>query len=172
MNVEKGMEVRGPDGGLHWLKHAWSVLAFLLAGAAGLRAPHAGGRNEERETAPAGPLLVDLLSRPQAEGLANARADSTSGCGTRCGGFRRRSTGPSRRPSARSETRRSTKANSSTTRPVRRRPSSPPAAGPDRARRSGSEERAILESLSNHVAARAGLAPPPQPTLRRLGEQR
>ena len=35
----------------------------------------------------------------------------------------------------------------------------------------GSDERAILESLSNHVAARAGLAPPRQPTLRRLGEE-
>ena len=35
----------------------------------------------------------------------------------------------------------------------------------------GSEERAIMESLSNHVAARAGLAPPRQPTLQRLGEQ-
>ena len=36
----------------------------------------------------------------------------------------------------------------------------------------GSEERAILESLSNHVAARAGLAPPRQPSLRRLGDER
>ncbi len=36
----------------------------------------------------------------------------------------------------------------------------------------GSEERAILESLSNHVAARAGLAPPRQPSLQRLGEER
>ena len=35
----------------------------------------------------------------------------------------------------------------------------------------GSEERAILESLSNHVAARAGLAPPRQPSLRRLGDE-
>ena len=46
------------------------MLAFQLAGAAGLRGLHAEGRGEERETAPAGPLLVDLLSRPQAEGLA------------------------------------------------------------------------------------------------------
>ena len=35
----------------------------------------------------------------------------------------------------------------------------------------GSDERAILESLSNHVAARAGLAPPRQPKLQRLGEE-
>ena len=33
----------------------------------------------------------------------------------------------------------------------------------------GSEERAILESLSNHVAARGGIAPARQPTLQRLG---
>ena len=46
-------------------------------------------------------------------------------------------------------------------------PLRPPAAGPDRARRSGSAERAILESLSNHVAARAGLAPP---RIRRCGD--
>ena len=30
----------------------------------------------------------------------------------------------------------------------------------------GSEERAILESLSNHIAARAGLAPPRQTAMR------
>ena len=34
-----------------------------------------------------------------------------------------------------------------------------------------SEERAILESLSNHVAARGGLAPARQATLQRLGEK-
>ena len=70
LDVEKGMEVRGPGGELRWLKHPWSVLAFQLAGAAGIRALHAEGRDEERETPPAEPLLVDLLSRPQTEGLA------------------------------------------------------------------------------------------------------
>ena len=35
----------------------------------------------------------------------------------------------------------------------------------------GSDERAILESLSNHVAARSGTAPPRQPKLQRLGEE-
>ncbi len=35
----------------------------------------------------------------------------------------------------------------------------------------GSDERAVLESLSNHVAARGGLAPPRQPKLQRLGEE-
>ena len=70
LDVEKGMEVRGPGGELRWLKHPWSVLAFQIAGAAGVRALHAEDRDEERETAPAEPLLVDLLARPQAEGLA------------------------------------------------------------------------------------------------------
>ena len=70
LDVEKGMEVRGPGGELRWLKHPWSVLAFQIAGADGLRGLHAEGRDEERESAPAEPLLVDLLSRPQAEGLA------------------------------------------------------------------------------------------------------
>ena len=70
LDVEKGMEVRGPQGEPRWLKHPWSVLAFQLAGAAGVRALHAEGRDEERETPPAEPLLVDLLSRPQADGLA------------------------------------------------------------------------------------------------------
>ncbi len=46
------------------------MLAFQIAGPAGIRALHAEGRDEERETAPAEPLLVDLLARPQAEGLA------------------------------------------------------------------------------------------------------
>ena len=35
----------------------------------------------------------------------------------------------------------------------------------------GSEERAILESLSNHIAARSGIAPARQASLRQLGEE-
>ena len=70
LDVEKGMEVRDPEGNVRWLKHPWSVLAFQLVGAAGLRALHAEGKEEERETPPAEPLLVDLLSRPQSEGLS------------------------------------------------------------------------------------------------------
>jgi hypothetical protein len=70
LDVEKGMEVRGPKGEMRWLKHPWSVLAFQIAGDDGLRALHADGKAEERETPPAEPLLVDLLSRPQAEGLS------------------------------------------------------------------------------------------------------
>ena len=70
LDVEKGMEVLGPAGELRWLKHPWSVLAFQVAGADGLRLLHPDGANEERETPPAEPLLTDLLSRPQAQGLA------------------------------------------------------------------------------------------------------
>ncbi len=70
LDVEKGMEVRGPQGELRWLKHPWSVLAFQIAGAAGIRALHAEGLDEERQTPPAEPLLVHLLARPQSEGLA------------------------------------------------------------------------------------------------------
>ena len=70
LDVEKGMEVRGPNGEERWLKHPWSVLAFQIAGDKGLRALHAEDRNQERETPPAEPLLVELLSRPQAEGLS------------------------------------------------------------------------------------------------------
>ncbi len=70
LDVEKGMEVRAPGGALRWLKYPWSVLAFQLAGEEGLRALHPDSANEERETAPAEPLLAELLSRPQASGLA------------------------------------------------------------------------------------------------------
>ncbi|HET6378725.1 MAG TPA: DUF499 domain-containing protein [Methylocella sp.] len=70
LDVEKGMEVRGPEGELRWLKHPWSVLAFQIAGHDGLRVLHAESKDEERETPPAEPLLVDLLSRPQADGLS------------------------------------------------------------------------------------------------------
>ena len=70
LDVEKGMEVRGPTGEIRWLKHPWSVLAFQIAGDEGLRSLHADGQSEERETPPAEPLLTDLLARPQAQGLS------------------------------------------------------------------------------------------------------
>ncbi len=40
LDVEKGMEIRGPAGTTRWLKHPWSVLAFQIAGADGLRLLH------------------------------------------------------------------------------------------------------------------------------------
>ena len=52
------------------LKHPWSILAFQLAGADGLKLIHADGKDAERETPPAEPLVVDLLSKPQQDDLA------------------------------------------------------------------------------------------------------
>ena len=71
IDAERGIEgVRGPDGETRALRHPWSVLAFQLAGADGLRAIHADGADAERETPPAEPLLVALLERPRRRGLA------------------------------------------------------------------------------------------------------
>ena len=70
IDLEKGIETPGPDGALRMLKHPWSVLAYQLAGADGLRLIHADGNDEERDTPPAEPLLVELLSKPQEEGLS------------------------------------------------------------------------------------------------------
>ena len=70
IDLEKGVETPGVDGAVRMLRHPWSVLAFQLAGADGLRLLHADGADAERETPPAEPLLADLLSRPQQDGLA------------------------------------------------------------------------------------------------------
>ena len=69
IDVEVGVETRGPDGVTRSLRHPWSILAYQLAGVSGLRAINAGNE-DERETPPAEPLLVDLLSMPQEEGLS------------------------------------------------------------------------------------------------------
>ena len=70
IDVETGVETPGPDGKLRRLRYPWSALAWQLAGADGLRLIHAAGRDAERETPPAEPLLVELLAQPQADGLA------------------------------------------------------------------------------------------------------
>src|SRR5260370_38642018 len=64
------MQVHGPDGEIRWLKHPWSVLAFQLAGREGLRIRNGNDEEFERESAPAEPLLVDLLSVPIGQDLA------------------------------------------------------------------------------------------------------
>jgi len=61
LDVEKGMEVLSPDGKARKVKQPWSVLAWQLAGEAGLKILHAENRAEERETAPAENLLSELL---------------------------------------------------------------------------------------------------------------
>ena len=70
IDLEKGVETLGPDGAVRMLRHPWSILAFQLAGADGLRLIHAGGEDAERETPPAEPLVVELLSKPQRDGLS------------------------------------------------------------------------------------------------------
>ena len=71
IDAEKGIEdVCAPNGERRTLKHPWSVLAFQLGGADGLRAIHADDRAEERETPPAEPLLTKLLEIPGRRGLA------------------------------------------------------------------------------------------------------
>ena len=69
LDVEKGMEVRSPDGKVRRLKHPWSVLAYQIAGDDGLKLLHAEGKAEERETAPAENTLTDLLELPLKDGL-------------------------------------------------------------------------------------------------------
>ena len=69
LDVEKGMEIRDPTGATRWLKHPWSVLAFQIAGADGLRLLHAEGKDAERDSAPAENLLVELLALPGKQDL-------------------------------------------------------------------------------------------------------
>src|SRR5574341_1005843 len=69
LDVEKGMEVRSPDSKSRTLKQPWSVLAYQIAGDAGLKILHAHGKAEERESAPAENLLMELLEAPGGEGL-------------------------------------------------------------------------------------------------------
>lgn len=70
LDVEKGIEITSPDGETRWLKQPWSVLAWQIAGPRGLEILHPDGKAEERESAPAEPLLERLLRMPQEEGLA------------------------------------------------------------------------------------------------------
>lgn len=70
LDVERGMEVRAPTGEVRWLKQPWSVIAYQLAGADGLRLLHADGLDAERESAPAENLLAELLAGPGKDGPA------------------------------------------------------------------------------------------------------
>ncbi len=69
-DLEKGVETRGPDGSVAQLKRPWSVLAYQIAGSDGLRLLHADGKDIERDTPPAEPVLSDLLSKPQRDNLS------------------------------------------------------------------------------------------------------
>lgn len=70
MDVEKGIEVRAPDGQTRWLKYPWSWLAYQAAGDQGLITLSASGKPDERTSPPAEPLLMEVLSAPAREGLS------------------------------------------------------------------------------------------------------
>ena len=69
LDIEKGMEVPAPDAQVRVLKQPWSVLAFQMAGEAGLKILHPDNKAEERDSAPATNLLIELLKIPVQEGL-------------------------------------------------------------------------------------------------------
>jgi predicted AAA+ superfamily ATPase len=70
LDPEKGMEVKGPAGEKRWLRNPWSVLAYQICGDAGLQLLHADGKAEERQSAPAENLLVELLALPSKDNLS------------------------------------------------------------------------------------------------------
>ena len=70
IDLEKALETIGPDGISRNLRHPWSILAYQIAGNEGLSLIHAEGKDEERQTPPAEPLLLELLSKPQEQGLS------------------------------------------------------------------------------------------------------
>lgn len=69
LDVEKGMKVRSPEGKTRILKQPWSILAYQLAGDAGLKLLHADNKVEERDSAPAENLLTELFELPGKDGL-------------------------------------------------------------------------------------------------------
>jgi len=69
LDVETGCDVRSPDGDVRRLKQPWSLLAYQIAGDAGLKLLHAEGKPEERATPPAENTLAELLSLPLKEGI-------------------------------------------------------------------------------------------------------
>ncbi len=70
VDVEIGCDVRSPDGKIRRLKYPWSILAFQIAGDAGLKLLHPEGRAEERRTPPAEPTLAGLLALPAMDKLS------------------------------------------------------------------------------------------------------
>jgi len=68
MDVIEGLEVYGPTGRPRQVRTLWGALAYQLAGDAGYARLK---RHDEEFTVPAEPLLVDLLSVPQEEGLGS-----------------------------------------------------------------------------------------------------
>lgn len=69
IDVEKGMVARAPSGDERMLRKPWSILAWQLAGADGLRLLHPDEQDDERQSAPAENLLRELLDLPARDGL-------------------------------------------------------------------------------------------------------
>jgi len=69
LDVEKGMEIRSPEGKTRRLKQPWSVLAYQLAGDDGLKVLHADGKAQERNSVPAESTLMELLELPAKDGM-------------------------------------------------------------------------------------------------------
>ncbi|MCX6538613.1 MAG: DUF499 domain-containing protein [Acidobacteria bacterium] len=67
-DVEKGIEVRSPEGNVRMLRQPWSALAWQLGGADGLRMLHRDSKDEERTSPPAENTLADLLKMPLTRG--------------------------------------------------------------------------------------------------------
>src|SRR5579859_6907115 len=70
LDPELGVPVLSPSGEQRTLKYPWSIIAFQVAGADGLRGLRADGKDEERETPPRDLALEKLLEMPGEEGLA------------------------------------------------------------------------------------------------------
>lgn len=62
LDLEKGLAVRAPDGQTRLLKQPWSLLAYQLAGDAGLAQMRDDGQAEERATPPADTVIGPLLA--------------------------------------------------------------------------------------------------------------
>lgn len=67
-DVEKGVEVKSPDGQIRLIRQPWSALAWQLGGADGIRKLHKDDKDEERLSPPAENTLADLLEMPLKDG--------------------------------------------------------------------------------------------------------
>lgn len=76
LDLESGIRAIAPDGSARMLRHAWSVIAFQLAGADGLRALHPNGEDAERDTPPWWRTRVDetALADDNLEAVQNSAA--------------------------------------------------------------------------------------------------
>ncbi len=70
IDAEAGCDVRAPDGKTRRLIQPWSILAYQLAGEAGLKLLHPENKSDERRTPPAETILSALLAMPEMDRLA------------------------------------------------------------------------------------------------------